>query len=137
MEKNQTVNLRDKGMDERIGFSYGGGRSNSKRNPRRMNLPTFPVYRTFEDALKSGNGKYIYTVRTSNPYEGICDGFFPVLYISTPTKDKSIIRKSYHTAVKKFYTSLALINRRQAHMMHNYRDYETNITSKHIFTIGE
>lgn len=132
-----TVISRDKGMDEIIGNAHGCGCAGKHKNPRRMNLPTYPVYRTFEDALKYGTGKYIYTVRTSNPYEGICDGFFPVLYISTPVKDKSIIRKSYHTAVKKYYTSLGLVNRKLAHLMHNYRDYETNITSKYICTVGE
>lgn len=125
MEKNFT--LRNKGLDEIVGVSRGLGKTITSRSGRRMNLPTYPMYNTYEEALLAPGNGHIYAVRVSRPGWMMADLTFPVLYVKVPTKDRSIARKSYNEAIKNHYGEFRLINRRIFHI-----DYETHITPKLI-----
>lgn len=119
--------IRDKGLDEIVGVYRGISKNITSRSKRRMNLPVYPVYNTYEEALISPNNGYIYAVRVSDPYSELIDFRFPVLYVKIPNLDRSVARKSYDVAIKNHYSPLRWVIRRREHI-----NYQNHITCKLI-----
>ena len=120
--------MRNKGLDEIVGIYRGINKNYTHpKSKYRMNLPVYPAYSTYEDALASNENGFVYAVRVSKPYMEIADLTFPVLYVNIPSKDPSIARKSYNIAIQNHYNPLRWVLRRREHM-----DYLVHVTCKLI-----
>lgn len=124
---------RDKGIDEHICSNKANKKMvHAKGYNKRRDIPTYPIFKTYEDAVKSVEPGFIYAVRVSHPWTYSADLGFPTLYVKATEKDRSAIRKTYNEFIKDYYSSLRMRNRVISHFETNNTFYQRDITSRRI-----